>query len=301
MSRRKNTDGVHYNVYSKFKPNSGLNRQRDYYNFYYNQLEELAINRFKWTGLPDTIDRRFLEVTLFRHGLSVFYFDTDFDRFLALRGAGVGQINMYDNPTQFAVHGGTGIVNKQLNPDECVPIYSSYNRKVEMQTIELFASELAEISTTISINIKGMRNTHIITVPENKRLSYVNLMKQIREGDPIIWGTDSLSPDEYMNVFNLGIDKEYVLNLQVAKQKIWNECMQHLGINNANQEKKERLISGEVDANDEQVEQSKTAALNARKYAVEQINKRYGLNVCVEWNNNVVNAVPGESNEVDVV
>ena len=35
---------------------------------YYNRLIELSIAMFDWTGLPDTIDPRFLELTLFKYG-----------------------------------------------------------------------------------------------------------------------------------------------------------------------------------------------------------------------------------------
>ena len=38
-------------------------------------------------------------------GLAVFYFDEEFDRFMALRATGLGQVNMYDNPTNFTVYG----------------------------------------------------------------------------------------------------------------------------------------------------------------------------------------------------
>jgi hypothetical protein len=87
-----------------------------------------------------------------------------------------------------------------------------------------------------------------------------------------------------MSLLDLGIDKEVVLNLQIAKSKIWNETMTLLGINNANQEKRERLVADEVSANDSQIMAVRNSSLSARQYAVELINKKYDLKVEVEWN-----------------
>ena len=56
-----------------------------------------------------------------------------------------------------------------------------------------------------------------------------------------------------------------------------------LGINHANQDKKERLVSSEVGANDEQVDAMKNVALNSRQRAAKQINDMFGLSVSVDY------------------
>ena len=62
-----------------------------------------------------------------------------------------------------------------------------------------------------------------------------------------------------------------------------NEALTFLGINNANTDKKERLITDEVKANDEQLYVARQVMLNARKQACEEINKMFGLNIDVEF------------------
>lgn len=42
---------------------------------YVRRLTELSISMFKWTGLPDTVDERFLELALFGNGSAVFFKD----------------------------------------------------------------------------------------------------------------------------------------------------------------------------------------------------------------------------------
>ena len=42
---------------------------------YYNRLTELATSMFEWKNLPDTVDPRFLELTLYAKGQAVFFYD----------------------------------------------------------------------------------------------------------------------------------------------------------------------------------------------------------------------------------
>ena len=75
-----------------------------------------------------------------------------------------------------------------------------------------------------------------------------------------------------------------------------NEFMGFMGINNANQDKRERLVSDEVAANNSQVGIFRADAMNAREYACELINRRYNLNVSVEWNEKEVESL-GDSRD----
>ena len=43
------------------------------YIYQYNRIKELAISRFHWKNLPETIDERFLELTLFEQGMAGFF------------------------------------------------------------------------------------------------------------------------------------------------------------------------------------------------------------------------------------
>ena len=58
--------------------------------------------------------------------------------------------------------------------------------------------------------------------------------------------------------------------------------MTFLGINNANTEKRERLITDEVEANNEHIDLSAECMLKARQRAAEQINELFGTNITVK-------------------
>ena len=45
------------------------------YDYYFYRLRDLAISRYKWHNLPDSVDERFLELCLFDKGMCVFFKD----------------------------------------------------------------------------------------------------------------------------------------------------------------------------------------------------------------------------------
>jgi hypothetical protein len=298
VSRRKR-DYVEEYLYGPFRGNAPRDRHALYETMYMRVLCEYATNRFKWTGLPEEIDRRFVEYELFRHALVVFFHEDEksnprgegfahFDRYFALRGSGAGAWNMYDNPTTFTVVGNNmgGLLPRKLTGRQCVPIWANTMRVPDWDLVLLQATKLADIERTIEINLKAMRKPFLIGVNDNERMTFMNVWRAADEGDPVVWGTPDLMArvDDAIKLLDLKIDKDLVLNLQISKAKIWNETMTFLGINNSNQDKRERLVADEVAANDQQVSAARNSAMGARKYAAEQINRMFKLNVTVEWN-----------------
>ena len=59
--------------------------------------------------------------------------------------------------------------------------------------------------------------------------------------------------------------------------------MTFLGINNANMDKRERLVDDEVQANNEQIEMSAQVMLKNRERACELINDLFDTNISVEF------------------
>ena len=299
-------------LYSSFRANPSRDRKALMANMYVRLLTELAANRFKWQGLPSTIDERFLELQLFRRGLCIFYYDRDYERFLAMAGTPAGRLNMYNNSTQYKVvspifsktiHASPyaeRAVNGEIIRDERgvavmhvpdgVPIWSNYLRVPDWDVVEIYASKMAETDRTIEINKLAMRHPFLIACEEEQRTSMANMFRQVQEGQPVIWGTELLGAtvNEKVQVFNMGISEQTLLNLSIMKSREWNECMTYLGINNSNQDKKERLVSDEVSANNSQVMSARVVALNSRQQAAERINELFGLNITVEWNEDVL-------------
>lgn len=261
-----------------FKENTANTREAKIERMLIRSITEMAVNRFKWTGLPKSVDIRYMELTLFTFGLSVFYWDKDYDKFLALQAGASGRMNYAQNPTAFTINGNSTFVSKRLPAKHVVPIWSNYLRIPDYDIVEIYAQRLAELDRTIEINSKNARRPKVLVTNENQRLSGVNIVRQFDEGNPLIQinrdsGIGALN--EYVTSFDMGVDPDTIEKLHIVRTRLWGECMGMLGFDFANQDKKERLVASEVDANNSQVDAMRAANLNARKFAAEQINEKY--------------------------
>lgn len=295
MGNRKKPDSAWEQVYApflnagaKFTHDPQLTRELRIENMLTRVLTEMCLNRFKWTGLPDSIDPRFLELTLLRYGLSVFYLEPTMGKHLALQGSPAGTMNWEENPTSFQVVGNL-IMSRQLSRDNCVPIWSNYMRQPDLDIISIYASRLAAMDRTIEVNAKNARRPRIVATNENQRLSMSQLTDQIDKGNAVIqidadqWGAPNSGGALPVAALDLGIDPDVLEKMHILRTREWGECMGMLGFDFANQDKKERLVASEVDANNSQVDNMRAVNLNARRQACEQINKKYGLDVWVEF------------------
>lgn len=273
--------------------NQAQNRQALHERMYMRMLVEMVAHRFKWDGMPDSVDVRFLELTLARQGMVVFFQHPDNGRFLVSQATYTGPLNHYDNPTQFRV-----IANRMnsvtLMGNECVPIWTNYLRIPDWDIISLYATKLANFDIDIEIAADNLRYTKVVTAPEGQRQTWVNIIRQHRQGEPVIFGGPQLDM-EAVSAFDVGGAPEALRELLIGKTKVYNECMTALGINNANQDKKERLVTDEVTANDEQVMAMRDVSLTSRQQAADQINAMFDLNVTVDWSYDDYNELPDQS------
>ena len=300
----KRGDGVRTEFYDpqimgklEYASNPTRNRLRLLERFYINQLTQMAANRFTWEGLPEEIDERFMEMAILQRGLVVFFHENEkYDEYLAMRASQLGELNIYDNPVAYWVQGGTGehMVTQRLGADECVPIWGNYLRTPDFINIQLWATRLADIDRTIELAAKNARQTKLISVPEDMRLSAVNVLKQMAEGTEAVLGSQELAQiAKSIETIDLESHPSKLMNLLISKAKIWNEIMTFMGVNNSNQDKKERLVSDEVAANDEQIDLVKKMFLSTREKACKEINKMFGLNVSVQFNQSTMASIAG--------
>ena len=242
---------------------------------YYMHLAELAMSMFEWKNLPDTVDARFLELTLFEDGQIVFFKDEELG-FLCLQCAVNGGFNVYRIPTNrraYAVNG----YQKNLTENDSVIIYNNFLRTNSMLDVRNFAERLYNIDRAIDVNINAQKTPILIKCDEQQRLTMLNTYQQYDGNQPVIFGDKALNTNSFQ-VLNTGAplvaDKLYTL-----KTQLWNECLTYLGISNINVQKKERLITDEVTRNQGGTIASRYSRLEARRQACEQINRMFGLDI----------------------
>ena len=262
---------------------------------YYNRLTELAISMFEWTGLPDTIDERFLEMCLFTDGMAVF-FEDEVLGYLALQCMIGGRLNVYRIPMERRAYATNGY-NKELDGTNSVIIFNNYMHTNSMLDVEMFAKRLYNLDRAIDVNANAQKTPVLIQCEESQRLTMKNLYKQFEGNEPFIFGTKGLDANG-LKVLNTGApyvaDKLYELKVQY-----WNEALTYLGISNINVLKKERMITDEVTRNQGGVVASRYSRLESRRQACEMINKMFGLNIWCDYREDFQDVLDIENETID--
>lgn len=246
---------------------------------YYNRLTELSISMFEWKNLPDTVDPRFLELTLFSDGQAIFFYDEEIG-YLALQNILGGKLNVYRVPVDrraYAVNG----YQKVLSDKDSVIIYNNYLHSNSRMDVEMFARRLYNLDRAIDVNANAQKTPVLIQCDENQRLTMINLYKKFDGNEPVIYGDKNLNPN---SLKVLKTDAPYVADkLYQLKTQIWNEALTYLGISNINITKKERLITDEVTRNQGGTIASRYSRLEARREACKAINKMFGLDIWCDY------------------
>ena len=246
---------------------------------YYNRLAEIGFSRFKWNNLPETVDERFLEMVLFGTGAAVFFKD-DVLGFLALRVLLNGKFNVYQIPIERRAYAANGY-QVELNDKNSVIIYNNYMRTPCVRDIESFAAQLYNIDRTISVNVNAQKTPILLQCSDNQRLTLKNLYMQYEGNMPFIFASKDLDLD---SIKSIQTGAPYVADkLFYLKSQIWNEAMTYLGIPNISINKKERLITDEVQKNQGGTVASRYSPLEMRRKAADEINRMFGLDVSVEF------------------
>ena len=264
---------------------STLDENRRTYRLYLDQILEIAISRYKWNGLPKTIDERFLELTLCGKNGAVLFFNDENIGHLALPCTMSGRFNVYNIPIQrraYAVNG----YQATRDDTNSVIIYSNqlhngmsiYNRLVQ------YAKDLYLIDSIIMVNVNAQKTPLMLLADEKQMLTLKNLYMKYDGNQPFIFGDrNDLNPN---SIQALVTGAPYVADkLYELKQNIWNEVLTFLGVPNVQMNKKERLITDEVNRGLGGVFASRYSGLLSRRQACNQINEMFGLNLSVEYRN----------------
>ena len=241
---------------------------------YLDRLRMLATSLFTWKGLDKiagTGASRFLEQSLYDNGRACFVKDDELG-FMALKVNPSDKLNIYDLPTK--VNAWSYGYNKMFDFDDIVYIMNNELQKPTLASLELFANRLYETERTIDINLQAQKTPILIEGDTKTILTLKNVYMQYSGNTPFIFGNKQFDISNKLNV--LKTDAPYLIDkLDIHKHQIFNDVLTVLGINNANTDKKERLIVNEVTSNDDLVKYYLNCWYKTRKKACDEINEKF--------------------------
>lgn len=250
------------------------------FNMYFNLFSNIAINRFKFINLPPTVDPRYLSYTIYNQG-KVCYFVDDLLGDLCMQVVTGGKFTVYDVPVERHVYAANGY-NRNLDYTNSVLIYDNYMRNPTIYTVIEYCERITEIQRAIDTNVYQMKKPKIITCEESQKLTVENLFKEVEDNQPLILGNTNLA---FKDINTLDISSPVVFpQLQIQKMYMINELLTILGVENANESKRERLITDEVSAGMGMVEAQRFVSLNNLRQNFDEVNRMFGRDIHVEYN-----------------
>ena len=237
-------------------------------------LLSLAMNRFRWEGLPDSCDARFLERSLHRNGIATICHAAETpDIWESLMAMPEGEFNRYGVPTKWRA---VGFNPKEsgypVTPETGEIVYYSWSRTGIWSALEIYARKLAHYERTEDINLSHQQKPWVFVVPDrSKKLEVENLMMQTLGGEPAVM-VNSAGMGMVEGITALDTQVAFIADkLAVAKQNVLNDALMFLGIPHLAFEKGERMIEDEARANTAPTDIMLLNCLQARRDACKRL------------------------------
>ena len=257
-------------------------RLRNYFRKY---LMQKAISVFKW-NIPDEWDKDYFLYTLYGAG---FIAILDTDRYgVICQQCAPGGYNLYYRPSYVIVTNPL-LPTLTLNIDrDCVLVKLQPDYSSICDIVGYYADQLALASEAMGVNLVNTKSG-IVFGAENKAQAeaYKKMFDNLSEGDPAtVIGKNLLNDDGSPSWFPFvaSVKESYVTTDIVSDmRKIEAMFDTEVGIPNANTDKRERLISDEVNANNVETATRCELWLETVRKEFEKANAMFGLKLSVDW------------------
>lgn len=243
------------------------------------QMLALAENVFNYEGLPEYIDVSFLNKTLLRKGAVAFFRDTVLG-ILALPYTNIGALDVYGRPTRIEVYGQNGYT-KTLTSDEFVIMYDNDGRYPLFLDILQMSERVALKKRIIDINIAQQKTCRVWKTSTEQEKTVKDLLNDIDGCVENVIGYDNIDLEDIEAVL---APAPFVADkVHDSLKEDWAEFFRLIGISNIQINKKERLITDEVEAMQGGTIASRFNRYNPRLKAVKEIKEKFGVEIKVAY------------------
>lgn len=255
--------------------NSQMTSLRTYLS-YRRQLVALAENVFLFRDLPELIDKRYMNETLLLNGAIAFFYDDELESVLALPSKSILKKDLYGRPTEIIVKGENNY-NRILKRGEFIMMYDNNSYGSIYSDILQYAERIAMCEKVCDINISQMKTPRIWRTSQSQQQALKDLVNQVDGDVEKIMGYKNLDMSELTCIMEpapVVFDK-----IDDHMEKKWAEFYRLIGVASLIQQKKERVISDEIATSQGGTVASRFSRYEPRLNAIEQINKKWGLNI----------------------
>ena len=240
---------------------------------------------FEFGGIPDEWDYDYMLTNLFIHGYIAI---TDTSAGVVPLRCGITGIDIFDHPTR-AIFANAVLGNFERNlygdnpATDCALVKIQYDFMGVMPIVDRYAALLALCDNSIAVNLRNSKVAFIGLVSSKQQAAtFEKMYRDIDSGKPAVYAKkgDGLTTDD---IYYNHVRETYIANdVQLLKQSIKNDFLTEVGLNNANTDKRERLIVDEVNANNDEVQANVQHWLDNIREGLRRANSLFGLDLSVK-------------------
>ena len=272
-----------------------LEKRKDHVILFY-KLLDLAMGRYKYQNLPDTMDERFLELSLVYSGCAgvakvSIAGEKEKNTIMNLSISGGDYTSPYGYPNSYNLLDYCGrsygtfvpYVPGQESYADSVMILENKRNIPPMSKITWYADRLADIQASIRSAIYNLRSSLIIECSEEQETPVRAALKNADDGEPILFSFNgAASVQGAPTVITNPQTPEILKSLTEIYDKTFADFLTEFGINaNAVVNKMSGTSPDELNQNVEVTRLANNIGLECRKEGIDKVNKMFGTNIVV--------------------
>ena len=249
-------------------------------------LLQKAISVFKWK-LPEEWDEDYFKYILYGIGYIAVLETRSFG--VICQGGALGGYNLYYKPSYIMITNPLlkETITANINVDCAIiklqPDYSSI-----MDIVGYYADQLALSAEALGLNMVNVKSGVVFGAKDKTQAqSYKKMFDKMQDGDPAVFIDKQLlddtgKPNWYPFVQNM--KEQYIADSILSDmRKIEAMFDTDIGIPNANTDKKERLVTDEINANNVETATRCELWLDSIRKGIDRANAMFNLSLSVDW------------------
>ena len=249
-------------------------------------LLQKAISVFKW-NLPDEWDEDYFKYVLYGIGYIAVLETRSFG--VICQGGALGGYNLYYKPSYIMITNPLLKETITANIDiDCAIIKLQPDYSSIMDIVGYYADQLALSAEALGMNMVNVKSGVVFGAKDKTQAqSYKKMFDKMQDGDPAVFIDKQLlddagKPNWYPFVQNM--KEQYIADSILSDmRKIEAMFDTDIGIPNANTDKKERLVTDEINANNVETATRCELWLDSIRKGIDKANAMFNLNLSVNW------------------
>lgn len=263
--------------------------------FEYEKLLRFLRNRYGYEYIDEDQKKKFrrsipfqyLEKLVAETGRAAVYEHPEFG-IAVYKAVMAGNLNIYGQPNTYFLYtaNGTQIMQVQADDPKLVILQDNFNGSPFARIAERYGEMLGRVRETTNTNIQAMRTPYLVQAPKEKLLEVRMAMEAMNEAPEVIVDPN-LEFSETVKVVDLKTP-DNLKSLEDEYNTIMGKFMEEVGFATNTIDKKERLVAGEAEDDDEILKAFDGEPYRYRLTFIELMDEQFGIKLkLVKANDNL--------------